>query len=82
MPKGRLLKQWELDKIKELSQTHYPREIAIIIGCTRHTVRNIQKNPKNGIDNPKTKILSRQVKTRVEVQGYFDIDKWQRLMAI
>jgi hypothetical protein len=81
MPKGRLLKQWELDKIKELSQTHYPREIAMIIGCTRHTVRNVQRDERNGIENPKTKVLRRQQRTTVEVDGFFDIDKWAKEMA-
>jgi hypothetical protein len=81
MPKGRLLKPQEVEMIKKLSQTHYPKEIARIIGCTPHTVRNIQRDPRHGIVNPKTKFLRGQQQTRVELEGYFDIEKWAREMA-
>ena len=83
MPKGRALKPVEIEKVRELSKTHYPDQIAKIMGLTPDGIRRIQKrigvDGKRKSDKIRMKLLKASDK---EQRGYFDIDKWAKLMAV
>jgi hypothetical protein len=68
----------EIEKIKELSTTHYVKEIAKIIGCDKRTVLNYQLDPRHGIENPQRKYVKRKTDDFETADGYFSIDKWAR----
>jgi hypothetical protein len=79
---NRFLTPDQKNLIRELSSTHYPKEIASILGCTDNTVLYFQLNPANGIENPKRKHVKTRKAAKMETtDGYFNIEAWAKEMA-
>jgi hypothetical protein len=79
MSNYKYLTEEQKEQIVKLSHTHYPREIARIVGCTSRTVMNLQK----GMENPKRKFryVRKQGETFSTPEGYFNIEAWAKEMA-
>lgn len=76
----RYLTEKQINTIRVMSSTHYPRQIAEIIGCTPEGVAAQQK--KMGIVNPKRKFkLHKRGQTFATKEGYFDLEAWAKEMS-
>lgn len=65
----------QIEKVKELSGTHYVKEIVKITGLSKMVVLAIQNNPANGILNPKRKCPPRRGKVVQMQNQYFSYGK-------
>lgn len=67
----------EIEKIKELSANHTVRQIVKVTGISKQMVLLIQKNPKNGIVNPRRIITTRTFKKK---EHFFDVEGYAKMM--